>query len=119
MSPVYMAVSSGWSAASQFPALARTDADCRPQPDGTLVKGLARASRWQELLDDGVYTSVSEIAEAERVGKSYVRCSSLIAAPDARPFGGDACSCRLCGSLRGRHRFEPPHHGVQNVGAPM
>jgi hypothetical protein len=28
------------------------------------------AWRWQKLLDDGVYTSVTEIAEAERIGKS-------------------------------------------------
>jgi hypothetical protein len=44
----------------------------KPQPDGTLVKALARAWRWQRLLDTGVYTSVTEIAEAERIGKSYV-----------------------------------------------
>jgi hypothetical protein len=44
----------------------------KPQPDGTLVKALARAWRWQRMLDSGVYTSVTEIAEAERIGKSYV-----------------------------------------------
>jgi hypothetical protein len=44
----------------------------KPQPDGTLVKALARAWRWQKLFDDGVYTSVIEISEAESIGKSYV-----------------------------------------------
>jgi hypothetical protein len=44
----------------------------KPQPDGTLVKALARAWRWQKLLDEGVYGSVVEIAEAERISKSYV-----------------------------------------------
>jgi hypothetical protein len=44
----------------------------KPQPDGTLVKALARAWRWQKLLDHDVYTSVTEIAEAEDIGKSYV-----------------------------------------------
>jgi len=44
----------------------------KPQPDGTLMKALARAGRWQKLLDGGVYTSVTEIAEAERLNKSYV-----------------------------------------------
>ena len=44
----------------------------RPQPDGTLVKALARAWRWQKLLDDGVCTSVTEISEAEAINKSYV-----------------------------------------------
>jgi hypothetical protein len=44
----------------------------KPQPDGTLVKALARAWRWQKLLDEGGYGSVVEIAEAERISKSYV-----------------------------------------------
>ena len=42
------------------------------QPDGTLVKALARAWRWQRMLDEGVYTSVSEIGDAENISKSYV-----------------------------------------------
>jgi hypothetical protein len=41
----------------------------KPQPDGTLPKALARAWRWQRMLDDGVYTSVTEIAEAEGIGR--------------------------------------------------
>jgi hypothetical protein len=44
----------------------------KPQPDGTLVKALARAWRWQRILDDGVYASVSEIGDAENISKSYV-----------------------------------------------
>jgi hypothetical protein len=32
----------------------------KPQPDGTLVKGLARASRWQKLLGVDAYASVTE-----------------------------------------------------------
>jgi hypothetical protein len=44
----------------------------KPQPDGTLVKALARAWRWQQLLDDGVYASVSDIGDAENISKSYV-----------------------------------------------
>jgi hypothetical protein len=44
----------------------------KPQPDGTLVKALARAWRWQRQLDEGLYTSVTEISEAEDIGKSYV-----------------------------------------------
>jgi hypothetical protein len=43
-----------------------------PRPDSTLIKALARAWRWQRLLDDGIYTSVSEIGEAEHIGKSYI-----------------------------------------------
>jgi hypothetical protein len=44
----------------------------KPQPDGTLVKALARAWRWQRLLDSGVYASVSDIGDAEGISKSYV-----------------------------------------------
>jgi hypothetical protein len=44
----------------------------KPQPDDTLLKALARAWRWQRMLDEGVYTSVSEIGDAENISKSYV-----------------------------------------------
>jgi hypothetical protein len=44
----------------------------KPQPDGVLVKALARAWRWQRLLDRGVCSLVTEIAEAEKISKSYV-----------------------------------------------
>ena len=43
-----------------------------PQPDGTLVKALARAWRWQRMLDEGVYTSVSEIGDAENILKNQM-----------------------------------------------
>jgi hypothetical protein len=44
----------------------------KPQPDGTLVKALARAWRWQRMLDEGRFASVRDLAEAERVSLSYV-----------------------------------------------
>jgi hypothetical protein len=44
----------------------------KPQPDGTLVKALARAWRWERMLDEGVYASVSDIGDAEKISKSYV-----------------------------------------------
>jgi hypothetical protein len=44
----------------------------KPQPDGTLVKALARAWRWQRMLDEGAYATVSEIGDAENISKSYV-----------------------------------------------
>jgi hypothetical protein len=45
------------------------------------------------------------------------RCGSLIAADSARPFGGDACPCRLCGSLRGRRQAAASWRSGR--GAPM
>jgi hypothetical protein len=47
-------------------------ATTKPQPDGTLVKALARAWHWQRRLDEGVYASVSDIGDAENISKSYV-----------------------------------------------
>jgi len=44
----------------------------KPQPDSVLIKALARAWRWQKLLDRAVYSSVIEIADAERISKSSV-----------------------------------------------
>jgi ParB-like chromosome segregation protein Spo0J len=44
----------------------------KPQPDGTLVMALARAWRWQRMLDDGAFASVSEIGDTENISKSYV-----------------------------------------------
>jgi hypothetical protein len=44
----------------------------KPQLDGTLVKALARAHRWQGMLEEGRFASVRELAEAERVSLSYI-----------------------------------------------
>jgi hypothetical protein len=44
----------------------------KQQPDGTLVKALARAWRWQRMLDEGIYATVSEIGDAENISKSYI-----------------------------------------------
>jgi hypothetical protein len=44
----------------------------KPQPDGTLIKALARAWRWQRMLDDGEYATLAELADAERISRSYV-----------------------------------------------
>ena len=37
-----------------------------------MVKALARAWRWQRMLDQGVYTTVSEIGDTQNISKSYV-----------------------------------------------
>ena len=44
----------------------------KPEPDGALVEALARAHRWQGMLEDGRLASVRELAEAERVSLSYI-----------------------------------------------
>lgn len=40
--------------------------------DSTLVKALARAHRWQRMLESGEFGSVAELARAERINASYV-----------------------------------------------
>jgi hypothetical protein len=40
--------------------------------DPALVKALARAFRYQRLLDDGRYASISEMAAAERIERGYL-----------------------------------------------
>ena len=44
----------------------------RPRTDNTVVKALARAFRWKRLLETGAYTSVSDLAEKEKIGLSYL-----------------------------------------------
>jgi len=40
--------------------------------DNTMIKLIARAHRWQQLLLQGVYASIEELAEAEAINPSYV-----------------------------------------------
>jgi hypothetical protein len=40
--------------------------------DPALVKALARAFRYQRLLDEGRYASISEMAVAERIERGYL-----------------------------------------------
>lgn len=40
--------------------------------DPALVKALARAFRWRRMLEDGRYATVSDIARAEKLERTYV-----------------------------------------------
>jgi hypothetical protein len=44
----------------------------KPRNDETLIRALARAHRWKRLLEGGRYRSAVEIAEAEKVTRSFV-----------------------------------------------
>jgi hypothetical protein len=44
----------------------------RPQIDSTLVKAIARAYRWQRMLESGHYASIAELAAAEQINPSYL-----------------------------------------------
>ncbi len=44
----------------------------RSRVDNTLVKALARAFRWQRMLEDGTHATILDIAKAEKINPSYV-----------------------------------------------
>ena len=47
-------------------------ASAKQRPDETLIRALARAHRWKRLLEEGKYGSAAEIADAEKVTRSFV-----------------------------------------------
>src|SRR4051812_21865617 len=65
-----------------------------PHMDRTLVKAIARAFRWQKMLETGKYATIKEIAKAERINSSYVsrvlRLTLLAPAKVEAILGGDA-----------------------------
>ncbi len=44
----------------------------RARIDSALVKALARAHRWQRMLESGNYASLTELAAAEKINLSYM-----------------------------------------------
>ncbi len=44
----------------------------RHRIDNTMVKAIARAFRWQKMLEIGQYATIKEIAKAEKINPSYV-----------------------------------------------
>jgi hypothetical protein len=44
----------------------------RARIDTAMVKAIARAFRWRKMLENGQYSTLREIAEAEKINESYV-----------------------------------------------
>ena len=40
--------------------------------DNAMIKAIARAFRWQKLLENGTYTCLDDIARTEKIGASFV-----------------------------------------------
>jgi hypothetical protein len=40
--------------------------------DNAMIKAIARAFRWREMLEDGTHATIAEIAAAEKINESYV-----------------------------------------------
>jgi len=43
----------------------------QPRTDDALLKALARAHRWRKLVENGTFSSITELAKAEGVNQSY------------------------------------------------
>ena len=41
--------------------------------DNAMIKAIARAFRWQKLLENGTFGCLDEIARPEKIGPSFVR----------------------------------------------
>ena len=44
----------------------------RPRVDNAMVKAVARAFRWRKMLDDGVHSTLEDLARAKGVHATYV-----------------------------------------------
>ena len=44
----------------------------KPRVDSTLVKALARAFRWKKMLESGQFTTITELAEHEKLALTYL-----------------------------------------------
>lgn len=73
-----------------------TPVPARPRIDSTLVKTIARAYRWQRLLEEGTYASMRDLAAAEKISPAYV--SRLLRLTLLRPAVVEAV---LDGKLQG------------------
>jgi hypothetical protein len=62
----------------------------RPRVDSAMVKALARAFRWQRMLDEGVCGTIEELARRERVNGGY----------EPSPAADAACAGRHRGDTR-------------------
>lgn len=40
--------------------------------DNAMVKAIARAFRWREMMENGTHATITEIADAEKINESYV-----------------------------------------------
>ena len=122
-----------------FGILKRCQAPCRPQMsvpphgseltpiakplgDGTLVKALARAWRWQKLLDDSVYASLSESGNSENISKSYMSLVlrlALLARISLRRSSEEWRTSRRCWSgLNARCGRAGPNNATTSAGEP-
>ncbi|MBR0931253.1 hypothetical protein JQ561_31995 [Bradyrhizobium diazoefficiens] len=44
----------------------------KPQVDNTLIKAVVRAHRWRNMLESNLFSSVRDLAKAEKINESYL-----------------------------------------------
>lgn len=44
----------------------------KPQVDNTLIKAVVRAHRWRNMLESNMFSTVRELAKAEKINESYL-----------------------------------------------
>jgi hypothetical protein len=49
-----------------------TSAPVTRHVDNAMVKAIARAFRWRDMLESGKYATIREIAAAEKINETYV-----------------------------------------------
>jgi hypothetical protein len=84
----------------------------RPRPDSTLVKALARAWRWERMLEEGEYVTIRDLARRED-NWLVVHLALAAAHPGARPHGGHPPRATAEGDHVGR-TDEAAADGVRN-----
>ena len=77
-----------------------------PKIDRALVRAMARAHRWQRMLESGEYGTLAELSAVERISRSYI-CRVLrltLLAPDIVERHGGGPTAGLSGTTTGRSR---------------
>ncbi len=65
--------------------------------DNTMIKAIARAFRWQKLLENGTYGCLEDIAKAEKIGASFCQSHHPVGIAGARHCGGNPGGQATCG----------------------
>lgn len=78
----------------------------RPRTDNALVKALARAHRWRQMIESGQYTSITELATAQNVNQSYA-CRLLRLTLLAPRIVADILDARVRGNLMLKTLIKP------------
>lgn len=68
-----------------------------PKANTAVVKAIARAFRWRDILESGVYATIDELAKAEGVNPSYLSRTlrlTLLAPKIVEVLVNGTCDCQ-------------------------